>query len=74
MPSTPPNKELKKIFPSINSYIRTNKGESGKIISVDYLKRIIRFQTSPDTMPQTCSLDEIVEVKGKNVVNEHGSN
>ena len=67
-------KELKKIFPSINSYIRTNKGESGKIISVDYLKRTIRFQTSPDTMPQTCSLDEIVEVKGKNVVNENGSN
>ena len=67
-------KELKKIFPSINSYIRTNKGESGKIISIDYLKRTIRFQISPDTMPQTCSLDEIVEVKGKNVVNENGSN
>ena len=67
-------KELKKVFPSINSYIRTNKGESGKIIAVDFLKRTIRFQTSNDAIPQTCTLDEIVEVKGKNVINENGSN
>ena len=67
-------KELKKVFPSINSYIKTNKGESGKIIAVDFLKRTIRFQSSPDSMPQTCTLDEIVEVKGKNVINENGSN
>ena len=67
-------KELKKVFPSINSYIKTNKGESGKIIAVDFLKRTIRFQSSPDSMPQTCTLDEIVEVKGKNAINENGSN
>ena len=67
-------KELKKVFPSINSYIKTNKGESGKIIAVDFLKRTIRFQSSPDSMPQTCTLDEIVEVKGKNAINENRSN
>ncbi len=67
-------KELKKVFPSINSYIKTNKGESGKVIAVDFLKRTIRFQTSSEAIPQTCNLAEIVEVKGKNQVNENGSN
>ncbi len=67
-------KELKKVFPSINSYIKTNKGESGKVIAVDFLKRTVRFQTSNDAMPQTVALDDIAEVKGKNVVNENGSN
>ncbi|MBQ8293219.1 MAG: stage 0 sporulation family protein [Bacilli bacterium] len=67
-------KELKKEFPNINSYVKTKKGDSGKVISVDYIKRTLRIQPNPDTMPITCSLDEIVEVRGKNQVNENGSN
>lgn len=66
-------KELKKEFPPMNSYIKTKNGDSGKVISIDYLKRIIRFQNSPDTMPINCSLDDVAEVKGKNQVNEERS-
>lgn len=67
-------KELKKEFPNINTYIKTKKGEVGKVISVDFIKRTIRFQPNPDTMPITCTLDDIAEIKGKNPNNENGSN
>ncbi len=66
-------KELKKEFQSMNSYVKTKKGDAGKVISVDYIKRTLRIQANPDAMPVTCALDEIVEVKGKNQVNENGS-
>lgn len=67
-------KELKKEFPNINSYVKTKKGDVGKVISVDFIKRTLRIQASPDVMPITCDLEDIVEVKGKNQVNENGSN
>lgn len=67
-------KELKKEFPNINSYVKTKKGDAGKVISVDFIKRTLRIQASPDVMPITCDLEDIVEVKGKNQVNENGSN
>lgn len=67
-------KELKKEFPAVNSYVKTKNGDIGKVISVDYLKRTLRIQNSPDTMPSTCALDDVVEVRGKNKINENGSN
>lgn len=67
-------KELKKEFPSINAYVKTKKGDVGKVISVDYIKRTLRIQPNPETMPITCTLDEIAEVRGKNQGNENRSN
>ncbi len=67
-------KELKKEFPHVNAYIKTKSGESGKVISVDYLKRTIRFLPAPEAMPIVCLLDDVAEVKGKNQNNENGSN
>ena len=67
-------KELKKEFPNINSYVKTKKGDVGKVISVDFIKRTLRIQPNPDAIPTTCDLEDIVEVRGKNQVNENGSN
>lgn len=67
-------KELKKEFPSINTFVKTKKGDVGKVISVDYIKRTLRIQANPETMPITCTLDEIAEVRGKNQGNENRSN
>lgn len=67
-------KELKKEFPNINSYVKTKKGDVGKVISVDFIKRTLRIQPNPDAIPITCDLEDIVEVRGKNQVNENGSN
>ena len=61
---------VEKEFPNINSYVKTKKGDAGKVISVDFIKRTLRIQASPDVMPITCDLEDIVEVKGKNQVNE----
>lgn len=67
-------KELKKIFPSINSYVKTKSGDAGKVIAVDFIKKTLRIQTNPETMPINCDLDDVVEVRGKNQINEKGSN
>lgn len=67
-------KEFKKEFPPLNSYVKIKSGETGKILSLDYIKRTLRIQTSPDTMPINCTLDDVVEIKGKNNNNETRSN
>lgn len=67
-------KELKKAFPNINSYVKIKTGDAGKVISVDFIKKTLRIQANPDAMPITCTLDDIVEIKGKNQINENGSN
>ena len=67
-------KEFKKEFPALNSYVKLKSGDSGKVISLDYIKRTLRIQATPDSMPISCVLDDVVEVKGKNNNNETGSN
>ena len=67
-------KEFKKEFPALNSYVKLKSGDSGKVISLDYIKRTLRIQVTPDSMPISCVLDDVVEVKGKNNNNETGSN
>ena len=67
-------KEFKKEFPALNSYVKLKSGDSGKVISLDYIKRTLRIQTTPDSMPISCVLDDVVEIKGKNNNNETGSN
>ena len=67
-------KEFKKEFPALNSYVKLKSGDSGKVISLDYIKRTLRIQASPDSMPISCVLADVVEVKGKNNNNETGSN
>ena len=67
-------KEFKKEFPALNSYVKLKSGDSGKVISLDYIKRTLRIQSTPDSMPISCVLDDVVEIKGKNNNNETGSN
>lgn len=67
-------KEFKKEFPALNSYVKLRNGDSGKVVSLDYIKRTLRIQTAPDSMHISCMLDDVVEFKGKNNNNETGSN
>ena len=67
-------KEFKKEFPSLNSIVRLKNGTSGKIISIDYIKRALRIQENADSLPISCTLEDIEEIKGKNHNNETGSN
>ncbi len=67
-------KEFKKEFPALNSYVKTKNGDIGKVVSIDFIKRTLRVQSNPDTMPSTCTLEDVIEVRGKNKGNEDGSN
>ena len=67
-------KEFKKEFPTLNSIVRLKNGTSGKIISIDYIKRVLRIQENTDSLPVSCTLEDIEEIKGKNHNNETGSN
>ena len=67
-------KEFKKEFPSLNSIVRLKNGTSGKVNSIDYIKRVLRIQENADSLPISCTLEDIEEIKGKNHNNETGSN
>lgn len=55
-------KELKKEFPAVGSMIKTPTCEHCKVVSVDYLKRLVRTQENPDGAPTVHKLCDIVNL------------
>lgn len=52
-------KELKKEFPAVGTMVKTPTCECCKVVSVDYLKRLVKTEEVKDGMPVVHTLDEI---------------
>lgn len=52
-------KELKKEFPAVGSMVKTPTCECCKVVSVDYLKRLVKTEEIKEGMPVVHTLDEI---------------
>ncbi len=60
-------KELRKEIPGVGTYVKTPSCECCKIVSVDYIKKIVRTQENPNGMPvaHDASKVEVVNIKNK---------
>lgn len=52
-------KELKKEFPAVGTMVKTPTCECCKVVSIDYLKRLVKTEEVKDGMPVVHTLDEI---------------
>lgn len=60
-------KELRKEIPGVGTYVKTPTCDCCKIVSVDYIKKIVRTQENPNGMPvaHEASKVEVVNIKNK---------
>ena len=60
-------KELRKEIPGVGTYVKTPTCDCCKIVSVDYIKKIVRTQENPNGMPvaHDASKVEVVNIKNK---------
>ena len=60
-------KELRKEIPGVGTYVKTPSCDCCKIVSVDYIKKIVRTQENPNGMPvaHEASKVEVVNLKDK---------
>lgn len=60
-------KELRKEIPGVGTYVKTPSCDCCKIVSVDYIKKIVRTQENPNGMPVSheASKVEVVNLKDK---------
>lgn len=63
-------KEMKKQFPAVGSMVKTNTCECCKVVSVDYLKGLVKTEEIKDAMPVVHQLDEIEGYKIAKMVEE----